>query len=181
MSNQAEYQDLVLHFSSEGFKLYASNFSLKHWNNYDLFMSKYWFSESEFNARVKENLSKIFNFPEKGYPKTSFKKGYDLIYPEPGLLILEEDFTIIKNLTKIHNDNFFYVIQNDLGGLLREPFFRMKFPSEISWHELMSGGAMSTALFEMPYNEYFIVGEGTKWGAYIANENFPPISIYGSR
>jgi hypothetical protein len=73
------------------------------------------------------------------------------------------------------------VIENTFGGRVKEPIFRMKFPSDICWDELASGNFASAILLEMPHKEYFVFGDSGAWGKYVANDFEFPLDILGFR
>lgn len=56
---------------------------------------------------------------------------------------------------------------------------RFKFPSNITWDELMSGGAISEELFQMSYKDYSVFGDSECWGKYVANDYKNPLDIVG--
>jgi hypothetical protein len=76
-------------------------------------------------------------------------------------------------------DEFLFIIENDFGGSLKEPTFRMRFPSNISWQELNSGNFVSSILLESIHKEFFVFGESGLWGKYSANDYDFPVDIIG--
>ena len=57
--------------------------------------------------------------------------------------------------------------------------FKMKFPVNTSWEELISGNYISAVILEMSYNEYFVFGASGMWGKYSANDYKYPLDIIG--
>lgn len=94
------------------------------------------------------------------------------------MLFVEQELESLKKCLDKTGDDFFYIIQNDFGNdeLLT---FRLKFPVTIAWGELISGNYISTVLFEMFHNDYFVFGDSLLWGKYCANDENTPIDIYG--
>ena len=62
---------------------------------------------------------------------------------------------------------------------LMSRYFKMKYPVDTPWDELMSGNFISTVLFEMFHDEYFVFSESGMWGMYCANDYDSPLNIIG--
>ena len=77
-------------------------------------------------------------------------------------------------------ETHFIIIENTFGNE-EKPFFRMKFPVSISWEEFMSGNFISSILFEMFQNEYFVFGKNDAWGKYAASDYEKPLDLIGFR
>ncbi|PJD94825.1 MAG: hypothetical protein CK425_10575 [Parachlamydia sp.] len=96
-----------------------------------------------------------------------------------GCLFHQDDFEQLQSAIQCTNDTYFVVIQNTQDFTQGEPMFKMKFPVNISWEELISGNYISSVLFEMNYNEYFVFGSSGKWGKYSATEHEYPLDLIG--
>ncbi|MGK6353487.1 hypothetical protein [Parapedobacter sp. DT-150] len=96
-----------------------------------------------------------------------------------GCLFVEKDFKQLQKAMQQIGERYFIVVQNTQEYTNDEPMFRMKFPVDIMWEELISGNYISAVLIEMSMNEYFVFGESGKWGKYSANDYERPLDIIG--
>ena len=144
-----------------------------------IYLEKYFLEEADYFSQWKAIEDSIFQNKKEGLPKLIFKEGYRMIMARGGTLFEERDFKVLKECCLKMGDRNLIVIQNDFDGEITDPIFRMKYPVDISWEEMMSGNFISTALFEMPYNEYFVFSESGMWGKYSANDYENPLDIIG--
>lgn len=175
-----EYQEHLDEYISEYYLTYTQ-LTEKEWGNKELaksYLEKYWLNMNEYEKKWAHIQNNIFNKDFKYLPDSVFLEGFALIPMIGGTIFSEDDFEALKRCMKETKDNFFVIIQNTFEQQ-NSSAFRMKYPSNISWNELMSGNYISTVLFEMFHNEYFIFGESGLWGKYIANDEFPPLDIVG--
>jgi len=110
-----------------------------------------------------------------------FTSGYELHVSIGGCLFVQEEFERLQQCTQIIAEKSLFVIENTFGGRVKEPIFRMKFPTDIWRGELTSGNFASAILLEMPHKEYFVFGESGSWGRYVANDYEFPLDVLGFR
>jgi hypothetical protein len=167
------------------FKEYAHMHFSKHveeadWGKTDIaeeYLEKYWLSADEYFAIWKPIQDQVFQ--DNSLPEMVFLPGFRLIALEGGCLFTEDDFVRLQKVMIELGEKHMIIIQHSQEFTSGEPMFRMKFPVDIAWDELMSGNYISAVLFEMTYNEYFVFGESGKWGKYSANDYDSPLDILG--
>lgn len=177
-----EYQDIIDRYSLKGYDMYSRSITRSEWGDLkkgEEYLAKYWLSNEEYKSVSELTLKKIFDNQEIGLPNLVFSKEFDLLVLEGGCLFVEEDFNKLQKCILQLGDNFLFIIENNFGGNLKEPTFRMKFPTDISWQELNSGNFVSSTLLESIHKEYFVFGEGGLWGKYSANDYDFPLDIIG--
>lgn len=143
------------------------------------YLKKYHLSEEEYMRVWKPIQDLIFVNQNKGLPSMVFRSSFSLSAIYGGVLFVESDFERLRSSLRLLGDQHIIIIQNDFGGDLKFTPLRMKYPSDITWEELMSGNFISVALFEMFANEYFVFSESGKWGKYSANDYEQPLDIIG--
>lgn len=119
----------------------------------------YWLSNEEYKSKWEAVLEKIFINQNTALPELVFSEGFDLLVLEGGCLFVEEDFNKLQECILNVGDKFLFIIENDFGGNLTDPTFRLKFPSDINWQELNSGNFVSSTLLESIHKEFFVFGE----------------------
>lgn len=144
------------------------------------YLEKYWMPEQEYLTTWKDIQDSIF-FRNKSLPEWVYRHEFDLVSLRGGCLFMEEDFKQLQKSIKEIGDNHIVVIQHSQDFTNGEPMFRMKFPVNITWEELISGNYISAVLLEMSFNEYFVFSESGGWGKYSANDNNPALDIIGFR
>lgn len=175
-----EYQKHIDYYATESSGWFSKYLTSSEWGNKDMatnFMKKYWLPKNEYNAIWLPVLEKIF-IPKTVLPGLVFRSRYQLLASRGGCLFIEEEYLKFQQLMHIAADSHFVIIQNHLNDT-GEPTFRMKFPVDTSWAELMSGNYISSMLFEQPYNDYFVFGKSESWGKYAANDYIHPLDIVG--
>lgn len=148
-------------------------------NKARIFLDKYLFDEDEYFSKWKKIEDIIFQNKEIGLPKKIIKNEYSYFFGRGGVLFDERDFNFLQECILRIGDKNLIIVQNDFGEKMESPILRMKFPADISWRELMSGNFISSFLFEMPFNEYFVYSESGLWGKYAANDYDFPLDVVG--
>ena len=175
-----EYQQHLDEYISEYYLTYT-HLTEKEWGNKELaknYLEKYWLTKTEYEEKWRRVQNNIFNEHSKDLADEIFLTEFELIPMLGGSIFSKEDFDILKMCMEETQDKYFVIIQNTFGQ--EDPTaFRMKYPSEISWEELMSGNYISTVLFEMFHNDYFVFGDSGFWGKYVANDEVVPLDILG--
>jgi len=142
----------------------------------ETYLKKYWLSESEYQAVWKPIQDQIF-LPSAAFPQSILQPKYQFIALTGGCLFLEDDFRHFQKAITQVGDSQFVVIQSSQEYTTGEPMFRMKYPANISWEELISGDYISAVIFGMGYNEYYVFGTTGLWAKYSATDNEHPFYL----
>jgi hypothetical protein len=142
------------------------------------YLQKYWLTEQEYLSIWKPIQDSIF-IEGKSLPDLIYHPKFAIIALMGGCLFLEEDFLQLQKTLQEVGEEYFVIIQHSQDFMDGEPMFRMKFPVNITWEELISGNYISVILLEMSYNEYFVFGSKGSWGKYSANDYENPFDIIG--
>ncbi len=151
------------------------------WGNKKLaekYLQKYWLTKQEYLSIWKPLQDSIF-IQGKSLPDLIYHPKFAIIALMGGCLFLEEDFLQLQKTLQEVGEEYFVIIQHSQAFTEGEPMFRMKFPVNITWEELLSGNYISAVLLEMSYNEYFVFGSKGNWGKYSANDYENPLDIIG--
>lgn len=149
------------------------------WGNRDkakLYLEKYWLKEAEYLNTWEPIQNKLFD-TDTFLPQNIFRSEFDYSIINGGALFIEEIFDCMLSFLKRINEEYFVVIQHETSS--EEPTFKMKYPVELSYREVMSGNYISAVLGEMSYNNYYVFGASGEWGLYVANDYEASIHIYG--
>lgn len=177
-----EYSAILDVFSAQGYEMYSRLIPASQWGNRQVaedYLKRYWLSFAEYERIWKPVQDQIFTNQETGLPKMVFTSEYELRVSRGGCLFVQEEFERLQGCIQAIPEKFFLVVENTFGGRTKEPIFRMKFPTGISWGELASGNFASAILLEMPHKEYFVFGDSGTWGKYVANDYESPLDILG--
>lgn len=177
-----EYKQLLDEYSSEYYLLYSTTITEKEWGNKDAaleYLKKYHLFEDEYLVKWKPVQDMVFKNHDKSLPEMMFSKGFSFLAIRGGILFEKEDFENLQSCVRQLGDKKLLIIQNDFGGKLNSTPLRMSYPSDMTWEELMSGNFISTVIFEMFANEYFVFSESGKWGKYSANDYEQPLDLIG--
>lgn len=178
--NNDELQNLIDKYSSEFYYyLFENDLTLQEWvgQKGKDFLNKYYISNNVYNQKWLKKHSEIFKNVYDRYPKEVFSSGYKYFAIDGGVLFEEEEFNILKECMIDIGDKYLIIIQNTQKENATP--LRMCFPIDISWSELASGNSISTILFKMSANEYFVFSESCSWGKYVASESDDVVDIYG--
>lgn len=176
-----EYHKHIDEYSNYGYSSFSKLVPSEQWGDKQLaeaYLQKYWLTEQDYQKNWEPVHDKIF-CRDKGLPDLVYRSGFKIIALKGGCLFMEEDFVQLQNVMQEIGDNHFVIIQHSQEFTEGEPMFRMKFPVNITWSELISGNYISAVLFEMGYNEYFVFSESGNWGKYSANDYEYPLDIIG--
>lgn len=176
-----EYIKHIEEYSNHKHSSFSKLVPSDQWGNRQLaeaFLRKYWLAEQDYKKKWKPVQDMIFR-RSKGLPDMVYCPGFEMIPLRGGCLFAEEDFLQLQHAMQEIGENHFAIIQCSQEFTEGEPMFRMKFPVNITWNELMSGNYISAVLFEMNYNDYFVYGESGTWGKYSANDYEYPLDIIG--
>ncbi len=180
-----EFNDHINCYCKEYYSCFSNeeNWKWNEWVNTDsakIILSKYWLQKQEYLDKWKLSENNIFKNSYKIFPDLAFKEDFNLIVLQGGVLLPEEHLNVIISFLKKMNELNFVVIQDyRINQLEHAPTFRIKLPSTITKAELMSGNYISTVLFEMFYEQYFVFSESSLWGLYYDNESVETPAIFG--
>ena len=182
----AESEDIIIEKMLDKFQVYwFADFSKLvsggSWGDREAakkYLTKYWLPENEYLNYWRPIQDKIF-IGEHEFPEGMFQPGFRLIFNLGGCLFAEEDFAKLQRAMKKMGERYFAVVLHSSDFEHWAHGFRMKFPVDISWEELISGNYISALLVEMDYNNYYVFGENELWGKYAASDHFYPFDIYG--
>ncbi len=180
-NSKSEYKDLLIEYSFSNDSVFSTVVPESEWKKQkeaEEFLAKYWLSEKEYDEHWRSIQNAMFVNQKKGLPELKFTKEYEVLALNGGALFEEKDFLQLQSCMKQVGDSYFVVIENSFGDK-EKPVFRMKFPVDITWQELMSGGVISIAIVEYDMNEYFVFGESGAWGKYAANDYIHALDIIG--
>lgn len=145
-----------------------------------IYFEKYWLDEDEYFEKWRPIQDSIFDGKAKYLPDIMFNVGFEL-FPLVGgdIFVAERDFVILQDCMRLTGDENFVIAQNRnvvVGGgdLAEHPFTRFKYPVDISWAELMSGGIAGSEHFNNGCKDYFVFGDSGKWGRYVGNSYINP-------
>lgn len=177
-----EYEPHIEYYSNHWWSSFSQTIPKSEWGNKDVaktYLEKYWLPTAEYEKYWKPLQNKIFINQEAGLPELVFAKDYELIAMRGGSLMEELDYKALQPCLLALHEEHFIVVENTYGGRLDEPSFRLKYPTNLSWKDLKSGNFISSIVFEMFHNEYFMFSESGVWGLYSANEYKNPLHIIG--
>jgi len=177
-----EYEPQIEYYSNHWWSSFSQTIPESEWGNKDVakvYLENYWLSTAEYKKYWEPLQDKIFINQEVGLPELIFAKEYELIAVRGGSLMEELDYKALQSCLLALHDEHFIVVENTYGGKLDEPSFRLKYPTNLSWKDLKSGNFISSIVFEMFHNEYFLFSKSGVWGLYSANEYENPLNIIG--
>ena len=148
----------------------------------DEYLRKYYLPRNEYIDRWKPIQNSIFLNETQGLPDMIFQPEFSLLVARGGRLFDKEDFEALRSCMIDLGDKHMIIVQNDYNGIIEQDLLiRMKFPVDITWNEVMSGNYISTVIFEMFANGFFVFSESGIWGKYSDNEYENPLDIFGVR
>jgi hypothetical protein len=177
-----EHVQILNEYAHNAYSMYSRLIPESEWGNKEIaleYLKRYLLPIEEYTQKWKPIQRSIFQNELTGLPAKVFKEGFALMAIRGGILFEREDFENLQNCLKAIGDKNLVIIQNDFGGAVKKPLLRMKYPVDITWERLMSGNFVSTVLFEMFANEYFVFSESGSWGKYSANDYENPVDIIG--
>jgi hypothetical protein len=149
-----------------------------------VYFQKYWLDEDEYFEKWRPIQDSIFDSKAKYLPDMMFNVGFEL-FPMVGgdIFVAESDFTLLQDCMHRTGDEYFAIVQNRnvvVGNYdAEDPFTRFKYPVDISWAELMSGGIIGSEHFKNGCKDYFVFGDSGNWGRYVANSWIQPSNLAG--
>lgn len=168
-------------YSTSWFSSFSKLVSITEWGDRkkaEEYLNRYYISVKEYEEICSFKQSQIFN--DSCYlPDLMYKTDFKILALSGGCLFVKNEFEQLQKVMQKIGDKYFFVIQHTQDYEQEAPMFRLKFPVNISWQDLIAGNFISAILFEMPYNNYFVFGDSCKWGKYAANDCEYPLDIFG--
>jgi hypothetical protein len=145
----------------------------------EAYLEKYWLASEEYDNQWAPRQEIIFRKDVGPLLSNPFNREYGVLPLLGGATFVgEKDLVALQEFASETMDKHFVVVQNprvsvefyepNIGWRV-PPILRFKFPMDISWIELMSGGYLSVELIQGATKDYFISGDSTQWGKYVGN------------
>ncbi len=143
------------------------------------FLQKYALDNDTFLMECVPTMRKIFRYGEKQELDlrqqlvTQFFHNEYLIFPyiTTHIFLDEEHFLLTQSMGKALGESYIYIIEDETCEECHDAAFKLRFPVEVSWDELCSGGCVSDALFKVMHNCYYVFGDSGEWGKWCDYEN----------
>lgn len=166
-------KDLGNHDSWEVFHLSVTNRGQGNKKLAKQYLKKYWLTDATYKNEWAAVHHSLFDV-NKQLPDMIFKQNFDFISLLGGVMFEAEDFERFRSCIKKLGEKDFVIIEQATGTKRRSSpaTFRMRYPIDIAWDELMNGDFVSVSLFEKDENDYYIFGKSNLWGMYVANNFF---------
>ncbi|MEM6272613.1 MAG: hypothetical protein AAF998_24590 [Bacteroidota bacterium] len=174
-------EELIEKYSSEYYSIFGKGEYEEDINRQSvrLFVERFSLSNSEYQSRVKAQLGLMFKNRSTTVPELSFQNSFEEMPGVGGILMEKIEYEALQLIAKRNGDESIFVIENDFDRSKSLPNIRLKIPYRTSWEELQTGGTISSSLFKMPANEYFVFGNSGTWGKYVASDYHFPIYLWG--
>jgi len=181
---EKDYFKILDYYSSEYYFTYSQmdDSEIAEWKNREIaakYMENYWLSEEEYQGVWKPAQVELYDPLALSYPDLLFRRDFNIFPFDGGLTLNQRSLEKVKSLVKASSEDNFVLIQNSIvsenPGF--EPTLRIKYPLSVSWEDLMSGGYISTVLYEMPHNDYFVFGNSGLWAGYVSNDYENPVLL----
>ena len=142
-----------------------------------VFLQKYALDDDTFRKECAPVMQEVFRLNEKrGFNLQEmsvaelFQDGFHAFaYFTSHIFLDKEHFMLTQSIGKQLGDNYLYIIEED--GDDPDIAFRLRFPMDISWEELCSGGCISDVLFKGMEKCYYVFGDSGRWGKWCDYEN----------
>jgi len=129
------------------------------------YFEKYWLDEDEYFEKWRPIQDAIFDGKAKYLPDMMFNVGFELFPIVGGDIFGIQSFHALQDCIHQTGDENFVIIQNRNVVIDGWAFIRFKYPVDISWAELMSGGVIGSEHFNNGCKDYFVFGDqGYRWG-----------------
>ena len=159
------------------------------YNNAHAFLRHFAIEENDFKRNCLPILQQIFLLPlNEAFDIYSmdlcqvFQHNYNMKVHILSPIFTSETYPMIQGISKAYGEKYFYVIEKEYPDEDTDTAFKLRFPTDISWRELLNGGFISEILFNMPYNQYYVFGESCNWGIWCDFENpWIDYQVFGSK
>jgi hypothetical protein len=177
-----EFESILTEYAKDGYFMYSNFIPRSRWGDRavaESYLEKYWISSAEYEETWRTVQNRVFRIAATGSSEVVFQPEFEIFVMKGGCLFDEAEFDRVRSCALNLDEKFIIVIENSFAGELQEPAFRMKFPVDIEWEEMISGNFASAIMLEMPHKDYFVFGESASWGKYTANDHEIPVDIFG--
>ena len=157
----------------------------EHRNKAEQYLEKYWLDKNELKEVWLKIKNRIFNKDFIHLPDPVINKDLDVIILKGGIVLYEKEFELFQSCMKSIGDNYFIILEDyDENNPPHSsgPPYRFKFPVNITWEEMTSGGdsyMLSYDVFLRPIRNYFVFGDSGAWGKYAGSDYEWPLDIIG--
>lgn len=138
----------------------------------DFYINNYALNESGFTS-AQMLLKNIFKNSFLKFPDFIIKNEYAFFIAMGGILMDEDDFASISRWMTHFNDKYLYVLedyQESAPPHQSGPPLRFRFPAKLRWEEINQQDGIAYELFGRPIRNYYVFGDSSMWGKYIAND-----------
>jgi hypothetical protein len=154
------------------------------------YLDKYWLDKAELDRVWTPIKNSIFKGNFWSQPDDIFKGDFETIILNGGAVIYDEQYyERIQQCLKEAGDTHIILMEeynesnppgnlSPQAGLIDWPPLRFKFPSNISYKEIMSGEFVSEEVLLMGDRDYFVFGDSGDWGIY-AQDSFNSVHFIG--
>lgn len=145
------------------------------------YFERYWLDGREYVEKWMPVQNTIYDVAGDHFPDVKFQSNFEIIALRGGLIFTGEDFALLRQCWQRTGDSYIVIVENvdEDNPHHGRPLLRFKYPTNITWDELTSGGYVSQELFETSFREYFVFGDTGTWGKYVANDYIYPLDIIG--
>lgn len=176
--------NLLNYYNDEYYFTYShlGDAELKRWGDAEvarIYLEKYFISPDNFQETWGSTQEELFDPATRNLDRLVFRKSTAVFPQIGGVALTSSSLKEIKLVMQEAGDKEFVLISSAESQNRSETLIlRMKYPITVSWEEVMSGGFISTVLFEMGHNDYFIFGKSGLWARYVANDYEIPIDLF---
>jgi hypothetical protein len=148
------------------------------------YLDKYWLDAEELNKVWLPKKHQTFNREFHKFPDRLFNENFALIIRKGGCLLYEDEYVKFQSCMRSIGEKAFVIVEDfneNKPPHTSGPPFRFKYPVDITWAEMTSGGEDSIVwpVFFAPIRMYFVFGGSGKWGMYAGNDYEWPLQIIG--
>ncbi|REJ78648.1 MAG: hypothetical protein DWQ47_04145 [Acidobacteria bacterium] len=151
------------------------------------YFEKYWLAEKDFRSLWLPIMERVFRTEARCLPESMFSQSYlpklrtngEIFHGENDLLAFERWMNTV-------GDSQFVVIENEKIRYEGWLPVRYRYPSDISWPEIISGGSIGSEHVGNGFKDYFVFGNSGRWGLYVSgtfsikwDNGWFEIGIYG--
>jgi hypothetical protein len=146
------------------------------------YLNKYWLDKQELKEVWLKIKDVIYNPGFKVLPDPVFSHNFDTIILKGGSVLNKEEFEILQSCMKVIGEKYLLLVEDydeEISPINAGPAFRFKYPVDITWEKIMSGGEISFDVFLRPIRNFFVFGDSGQWGRYVGNDYDSPLDIIG--
>ena len=148
------------------------------YNRGKAFLERYAMNDADYKNECLTVMRQIFKQSPSEMFRIHHHSAYDMFQDRfhlfvniGGTLFGEDDYTLIQAIGKSFGDKYWYIVEDETCEQDVDVAFKLRFPIDISWQELISGGCISDVVFNMFHNNYYVFGDSGCWGRWSDCEN----------